>query len=76
MHYMQGIRRTTMINDKFWINIAANWSLEDDGIEIPDDIEQEVTKAKEIKNEDLILFDDISNDEIEDILADLGLTDI
>ena len=65
-----------MINDKFWINIAANWSLEDDGIEIPDDIEQEVTKAKEIKNEDLILFDDISNDEIEDILADLGLTDI
>lgn len=65
-----------MIDNKFWINIAANWSLEDDGIEIPDDFEKEAEKAKGIKAEDLELYEGISNDEIDDILADLGLDDI
>ena len=65
-----------MIDKKLWINIAANWSLEDDGIEIPDTVDKEATKAKGIKDEDLVMFDDISNDEIEDILADLGLDGI
>ena len=62
-----------MINLQFWKKIAENWSKDDDGIEIP---EVDGQAATEIKDEDLILFDDISNDEINDILADLGLDDI
>lgn len=62
-----------MINLQFWKKIAENWSKDDDGIEIP---EVDGQAAKEIKDEDLILFDDISNDEINDILSDLGLDDI
>lgn len=64
-----------MIDKNFWKRIAENWSMEDDGIEVPDDKIQEAEKAKGIKDEDLILFDDITNDEINDILADLGLDD-
>mgnify|MGYP004519560005 CR=1 FL=1 len=64
-----------MIDKNFWKRIAENWSMEDDDIEVPDDKKREAEKAKEIKDEDLILFDDITNDEINDILADLGLDD-
>lgn len=64
-----------MIDKNFWKRIAENWSMEDDGIDVPDDKKQEAEKAKGIKDEDLILFDDITNDEINDILADLGLDD-
>ena len=64
-----------MIDKNFWKRIAENWSMEDDGIAVPDDKKQEAEKAKGIKDEDLILFDDITNDEINDILADLGLDD-
>ena len=60
-----------MIDKNFWKRIAENWSMEDDDIEVPDDKKREAEKAKEIKDEDLILFDDITNDEINDILADL-----
>ena len=65
-----------MIDKKLWIKITANWFLEDDVIKIPDTVDKEATKAKGIKDEDLVMFDDISNDEIEDILADLGLDGI
>lgn len=65
-----------MIDKNFWKRIAENWSKDDDGIVVPDDKKQEAEKAKGIKDEDLVLFDDISNDEINDILADLGLDDI
>lgn len=65
-----------MIDINFWKRIAENWSKDDDGIVVPDDKEKEAEKAKGISDEDLILFDDISNDEINDILADLGLDDI
>ncbi len=64
-----------MIDKIFWKIIAENWSVEDDGIVVPDDKKQEAEKAKKIKDEDLVLFDDITNDEINDILADLGLDD-
>lgn len=63
-----------MIDKKFWELIARNWVTEDDGIDVPDDKKMEEEKVKEIK-EDEILFADISNDEIDDILADLGLDD-
>lgn len=65
-----------MIDKNFWKRIAENWSKNDDGIVVPDDKKKEAEKAKGIKDEDLVLFDDISNDEINDILADLGLDDI
>lgn len=65
-----------MIDRNLWKRIAENWSKEDDGIVIPDDKKKEEDKAKGIKDEDFGFFDDISNDEINDILADLGLDDI
>lgn len=65
-----------MIDKNLWKRIAGNWSKNDDGIVIPDDKEKEAEKVKGIKDEDLVLFDDISNDEINDILADLGLDDV
>ena len=64
-----------MIKREFWIQIAENWALDDDGISIPDNFDQEAQKAKGITEEDMIILDDISNDEIDDILADLGLND-
>ena len=64
-----------MIKREFWIQIAENWALDDDGINIPDNFDQEAQKVKGITEEDLIILDDISNDEIDDILADLGLDD-
>lgn len=65
-----------MIDKNFWKRIAENWSKDDDGIVVPDDKTKETDKAKRIKDEDLVLFEDISNDEINDIIADLGLDDI
>ena len=65
-----------MINLNFWQRIAENWSKDDDGIVVPDDKKEEEKKAKDIKDEDLIMFDDILNDEINDILSDLGLDEI
>ena len=65
-----------MINLKFWKRIAENWAKDDDGIMVPDDKDEEAQKALNIKDEDLVMFDDISNDEINDILSDLGLEDI
>jgi hypothetical protein len=65
-----------MIDKNIWKRIAENWSKDDDGIAVPDDKKKEADKAKGIEDEDLVLFDDISNDEINDILADLGLDDI
>ena len=65
-----------MIDKNRWKRIAENWSKDDDGIVVPDDKRKEADKAKGIKDEDLAFFDDISNDEIIDILADLKLDDI
>lgn len=65
-----------MIDKNFWKRISENWSKDGDDIVVPDDKTMETDKAKRIKDEDLILFEDISNDEINDILADLGLDDI
>lgn len=64
-----------MIKKEFWIQIAENWAIDDDGIDIPDNFDQEAQKAKEITDEDLFFLDDVSNSEIDDILADLGLDD-
>ena len=60
-----------MSDKKFWQTIADNWSKEDDGIKIP-----------EIKGEGIELIDPTVaamdakvDEEIDDILADLGLDD-
>ena len=65
-----------MISKIFWKKIAEHWAVEDDGIIVPDDEDKERKKAKDITEEDLLLFADIDNDEIDDILADLGLDDL
>ena len=65
-----------MTDKIFWQKIAEKWSRNDDGIVVPDDKIEEFKKAQEIKEEDLVMFDDISNDEINEILADLGIDDI
>lgn len=68
MHYMPEIRRTIMIDKKFWERIAENWSKDDDGIVVPP-IEPPIITEIDFN-------DDISNDEINDILDELGLGDI
>jgi len=57
-----------MINKDFWINIAEHWRIKDD-VEIP-----EVTIMK--VNPDDLDDDGPSDDEMDDILADLGFDDI
>ena len=61
-----------MINKNFWAKIAGKWVMKDDGIVIPlDGLDPPV-----FIDEDLLGIDigDI-DDEINDILADLGLDD-
>lgn len=64
-----------MIDKQFWIKIAQNWATEDDGIAIPDDKAKEAEKAKGLADEELQIFDELSNDEMNDILAELGFDD-
>lgn len=58
-----------MINKVFWTKVAEKWRMDNDGINIPK-VEADVSL---ITDEDLIPFDSITDDEIDDILADLGL---
>lgn len=64
-----------MIDAKFWKVLAENWAKSDDGLIIPKDQSGESEKAKNIKDEELIPFDEINDQEMADILADLGLDD-
>ena len=59
-----------MINKLFWAKIAENWVRSDDGIEIPD-----IEPIGEIIDPDLVDEAAEIDDEINDILADLGLDD-
>ena len=59
-----------MINAELWNRIAEKWATESDEIVIPDD------DPIIIPDSDLAMFDEISNDEINDILSDLGLEDL
>ena len=61
-----------MINKNFWTKIANKWVMKDDGIIIPDDgFEPPIIDDSELLNFDIGAIDD----EINDILADLGLDD-
>lgn len=60
-----------MIDKKFWQTIADNWSKEDDGISIPE-IQSE---GIELIDPEAVSVDSAMDDEIDDILADLGLDD-
>ncbi len=53
-----------MINANFWNKVAVEWKKSDDGIVVP-----EVEALSEVDP----IFEDISNDEIDDILADLDI---
>ncbi len=53
-----------MINKDFWNKIAGNWVKNDDGIVVPDEMPSLDIDVPDIE---------ISNDEIDDILADLDL---
>ena len=61
-----------MIDKAFWEKVADEWKKSDDGIVIPD---IDTSGAEGIEDEG-ILFDQISDAEIDDILSDLGLDDI
>ncbi len=63
-----------MIDVVFWEKVADNWMKKTDGICIPD-LDGAADDAAKIDVEDTS-FDNISDDEIDDILADLGLDDI
>ena len=60
-----------MIDKKFWQTIADNWSKEDDGIAIP-----EIKKGGiEFIDPSVATMDAKVDEEVDDILADLGLDD-
>ncbi len=60
-----------MIDKKFWQTIADNWSKEDDGIAIP-----EIQKGGiELIDPSVATMDAKVDEEVDDILADLGLDD-
>ena len=58
-----------MINNVFWTKVAKKWRMDNDGITIP----KINVNVSLIKDEDLIPFDSITDEEIDEILADLGL---
>lgn len=60
-----------MINEKFWEKVASRWRTTDDGISVP---EVDAFGVKDIDPDDLSI-DVASDEEIEDILSDLGLDD-
>lgn len=60
-----------MIDKKFWQMIADNWRKADDGIVIPDIQEGGV----ELIDPSVAKLDAEMDEEIDDILADLGLDD-
>ena len=64
-----------MIDKAFWLKIAENWRKKDDGIGATPDTTGDGDDAKNI-DPDVISFDQISDDEIDDILSDLGLDEI
>ena len=61
-----------MIDKKFWQTIADNWHKDDDGIFIPD---IEKNPGIELIDPTTLDSDSAMDDEIDDILADLGLDD-
>lgn len=61
-----------MIDRAYWEKIASYWKKKNDGIVIP---EIDTQGAASI-NTDEDTFGDILNEEIDDILSDLGLDDI
>lgn len=75
MPYTPEIRRLTMIDKAFWLKIAENWRKKDDGIGAIPDTTGDGDDAKNI-DPDEIPFDQISDDEIDDILSDLELDEI
>ena len=60
-----------MIDKKFWELVAENWRKKEDDIVTP---AVDTSGISDIDPEE-VPFDEISDDEIDDILADLGLDD-
>ena len=61
-----------MIDKAYWSKIAEEWKKKDDGISIP----KPDTGGVSGIDPDAVPFDSVSDDEIDDILSDLGLEDI
>ena len=61
-----------MIDKAYWNKIAEEWKKKDDGITVP---KPDTGGASAIDPEE-VPFDSISDSEIDDILADLGLDDL
>lgn len=66
-----------MIDNNFWKRVADKWAQSDDGIEIPDIGELPIIdELDDDLDGDMIPFDEgITDDEINDILDELGLSD-
>lgn len=63
-----------MIDNNFWKRVADKWAQSDDGVEIPDIGDPIV--IDDDSDDDMIPFDEgITDDEINDILDELGLSD-
>ena len=61
-----------MIDVKFWKSVADNWHKDDDGIKIPDIN----TEGIDVIDPSSLLFDTGMDEEIDDILADMGFDDL
>lgn len=61
-----------MIDVKFWKSVADNWRKDDDGIKIPDIN----TEGIDVIDPSSLLFDTGMDEEIDDILADMGFDDL
>lgn len=61
-----------MIDKKFWGNVAEEWKKDSDGIEIPDIDSSGISDI----DPDTIPINGVSDSEIDDILAELGLDEI
>lgn len=63
-----------MIDNNFWKRVADKWAQSDDGVEIPDIGDPII--IDDDSDDDMIPFDEgITDDEINDILDELGLSD-
>lgn len=60
-----------MIDKNFWQNVADNWSKDDDGITIPEIESSDI----ELIDPSVAFMDKQIDEEVDDILADLGFDD-
>lgn len=61
-----------MIDKKFWQWVAENWRKDDDGISIPEILSEGI----ELIDPSTAFLDTSEDEEIDDILSDMGFDDL